>query len=356
MSGRLVMNKELGTKWFVFYTKFRPWFVGIMELATITVFLRNIEVYINNFGLLVVFILSIIEAGLAILVAMKSKGDYQLFVSFINGVLAFEVICFSYQFAIQQYYVKGDGFLTTLLIGLVVSYLFWYRPNMKYFKRRLIKAPTMIYQNESAPVTHVCYSAPNDSTDKYIFRFNSGEELILGPDKKYVGSDGGKTTPKEFGKKAKYCSRCGRVIDPITKKCTGCGKQYFKGISAKKVLIGLILIVSLTGNVVLYLANSEMQERIPALENRITALEKENTDHVFKIVDLNMEISAYKRDIGAMSEEIAFYDEHVVFVEDDGTNFYHRYDCYGFQGNSYWAYNIEAASGKGYKPCPRCHE
>jgi len=25
----------------------------------------------------------------------------------------------------------------------------------------------------------------------------------------------------------KYCSRCGNAIDPTTKKCTGCGKQYF---------------------------------------------------------------------------------------------------------------------------------
>ena len=28
---------------------------------------------------------------------------------------------------------------------------------------------------------------------------------------------------------SRYCSKCGNGIDPITKMCTGCGKQYFKG-------------------------------------------------------------------------------------------------------------------------------
>ena len=28
----------------------------------------------------------------------------------------------------------------------------------------------------------------------------------------------------------KYCSKCGSVIDQDNKICTGCGKQYFKGI------------------------------------------------------------------------------------------------------------------------------
>ena len=28
--------------------------------------------------------------------------------------------------------------------------------------------------------------------------------------------------------KVKYCSQCGSQIDPVTKKCTGCGKQHFR--------------------------------------------------------------------------------------------------------------------------------
>lgn len=54
--------------------------------------------------------------------------------------------------------------------------------------------------------------------------------------------------------------------------------------------------------------------------------------------------------------KLEFFDEHVVFVEDDGTNLYHKYDCYRFVGDYYWAYNIEQAIYRGYEPCPRCCE
>ena len=43
-----------------------------------------------------------------------------------------------------------------------------------------------------------------------------------------------------------------------------------------------------------------------------------------------------------------------VFIEDDGTNLYHKYDCYKFLGNNCWAHNTEYAKYLGYKPCPLC--
>lgn len=50
-----------------------------------------------------------------------------------------------------------------------------------------------------------------------------------------------------------------------------------------------------------------------------------------------------------------FVDEYVVFVEDDGTNFYHKFDCYRFVGNYFWVYNIDAVIGGDFSPCPYCH-
>lgn len=75
----------------------------------------------------------------------------------------------------------------------------------------------------------------------------------------------------------KYCSRCGKPIDPISKKCSGCGKQYFKGISAKIFLIGALiicLILSLVLNVVLIIKLN--QKSLPSQQTNNT-----NTDQGF---------------------------------------------------------------------------
>ena len=54
-------------------------------------------------------------------------------------------------------------------------------------------------------------------------------------------------------------------------------------------------------------------------------------------------------------EQIDFFDRFVVFVEDDGTNKYHKYECSKFKGDSFWAFNIDAAKDEGYTACPYCH-
>lgn len=55
-------------------------------------------------------------------------------------------------------------------------------------------------------------------------------------------------------------------------------------------------------------------------------------------------------------QKLEFFDEYVVFVEDDGTNLYHKYECDKFKGDYFWAYNTDQAIDIGYEPCPRCCE
>ena len=56
------------------------------------------------------------------------------------------------------------------------------------------------------------------------------------------------------------------------------------------------------------------------------------------------------------NKELAdFIDDYVVFIEDDGTDLYHKYKCYKFKGESFWVLNINAAKEDGYKACPNCH-
>ena len=49
-----------------------------------------------------------------------------------------------------------------------------------------------------------------------------------------------------------------------------------------------------------------------------------------------------------------FMDAYVVFVENDGTGYYHKYGCSDFAQSSFWAYSRKLAEANGYKPCPTC--
>ena len=154
----------------------------------------------------------------------------------------------------------------------------------------------------------------------------------------------------------KYCSRCGNGIDPITKKCTGCGKQYFKGITIKGLLIvtlSVLFTVSFAGNIILSYAISSSKEEYDEFKNsnktRIAALKSE-------ISELEERYKTLKNKYYEANEKATFMDKHVVFVEDDGTKLYHKYDCIKFSKNSFWAFNVEATKNAGYKPCPICCE
>ena len=55
-------------------------------------------------------------------------------------------------------------------------------------------------------------------------------------------------------------------------------------------------------------------------------------------------------------EDLAtFVDKYVVFIENDGSELYHKFDCYKFDGESFWVHTINNAERLGYSPCPSCH-
>ena len=54
------------------------------------------------------------------------------------------------------------------------------------------------------------------------------------------------------------------------------------------------------------------------------------------------------------SEQVKFVNSYVVFIEDDGTGCYHRYDCSRFLKKNFWAYSRKLAEKQGYTPCTEC--
>ncbi len=141
----------------------------------------------------------------------------------------------------------------------------------------------------------------------------------------------------------RYCSRCGYWIDSDTKKCTGCGKQYFKGIppmTAIKILWGILIALSITLNIVLLATVNKLQNTTPETGINIKQLQEE--------------MVILKEKLRANSEKIEFVDDFCAFVEDDGSNLYHKFECSRFKGESFWVYNINAAKQNGCRPCPLC--
>ena len=136
----LKMNRQLGTKWFTFYTKVRPWLSCLGAIGVLGDFMEYQEVYLSYWWMMIYFLSSIAQSVLSIMVFIKSKEDYEDFVRFVKGVLIFETINISYELSVEQYIQNEfkDGY--ALLIGvitLVLGYFLWYRLNMKYFQKRI---------------------------------------------------------------------------------------------------------------------------------------------------------------------------------------------------------------------------
>lgn len=162
-----------------------------------------------------------------------------------------------------------------------------------------------------------------------------------------------------YSETVRFCSRCGGKIDNDTKICNGCGKQYFRGIKASNMvslILLFLLLLSVFFNVYLYSMVQELDssDEVALMQKKITSSEVENADLKEENINLQNQINSLESELELCYTEIRFIDEYIVFVEDDGTDLYHKYQCYKFVGDGFWAFNINAAIENGYSPCPNC--
>ena len=160
---------------------------------------------------------------------------------------------------------------------------------------------------------------------------------------------------KEKPVKMKYCSRCGAIIDNNTKVCTGCGKQYFKGITKRSlpiiILSFIIIIISAVSVYYNMQLVNEVEDLKESIEVKNSVIDSKNnsidrlTDQVAELRDENYEYYGLSQ----------FVDDLIAIVGDDGTGLYHKYGCEELDAEYIWIYNNEAAKGQGYYPCDECH-
>lgn len=99
-------------------------------------------------------------------------------------------------------------------------------------------------------------------------------------------------------------------------------------------------------------------------QTQLDQLTEENRQLLAMAEDLEAQISSMEEEQAALEtaldqarayeEKADFMDSYVVFVEDDGTGYYHTYSCRNFPRNKFWAYSRKLAEANGYDPCPIC--
>ena len=148
-----------------------------------------------------------------------------------------------------------------------------------------------------------------------------------------------KTILKTKSSKQRFCKLCGGEIHPATKKCSKCGKQYFKGVKLNIntiiiVILSISLIASITINVVQNNEISYLYDDYFETQNYIRQLEDENSKHL---------------------KWINLYETKVVAVL-DGSKIYHKGSCEKIKGetiNLGWKSGLDS---QGYTACPYCHK
>ena len=145
-----------------------------------------------------------------------------------------------------------------------------------------------------------------------------------------------------------YCKKCGGLINNKTKKCTGCGRQYFHLPKINLLWVALtILVVALVGlNVYQYL---EAQKQATLYAAVVSA-----NEYSEKVV------SSYRSAYDSLSstneenrKELYFWENSAVICTTEGSK-YHHYGCSHIEGRSIYIYNIENAKAMGYTPCLDC--
>lgn len=178
--------------------------------------------------------------------------------------------------------------------------------------------------------------------------------------------------------KLRFCKLCGAPIDPATRKCTDCRKQYFrppvlhkKHLAIAAGVLACAAVVFLVFNLVSSLAAQKdaAQAQVDALNARITELEsaiaeKERQINVYKrnessyrgqLASKDDTIANLREKNNLMSDKIAFYDWAAVIVPDNGSRKYHKYGCSHLDlSDGYWIFNVENAKYQGYKACSHC--
>ncbi len=103
--------------------------------------------------------------------------------------------------------------------------------------------------------------------------------------------------------------------------------------------------------------NLQLSEEVDKLteENEKLAEGGEKLEETEKTLEeTETQLKAVKEELDAAKEKADFLDGFIVFVNNDGSSLYHKYDCSLFSRSNFWAYSRKLAESNGFTPCPDC--
>lgn len=171
----------------------------------------------------------------------------------------------------------------------------------------------------------------------------------------------GKQKNNENQVKQRYCKLCGSPIDPTTKKCTECGKQYFRPHVAKSIILGVLIFFLFAA---LYHSYREinqyqkqiahLQQNILDLESELNSIEKEKNRLYEQYRAKFSEAYDLAQNYNDLRKTYAVCENDVVVVNSvDEWRMYHKCECPWAQINAGTKkiYLKQTAISMGYKPC-----
>ncbi len=169
-------------------------------------------------------------------------------------------------------------------------------------------------------------------------------------------TEGPKTNLPGHGR-ARYCKRCGSLVDPGTKKCCGCGKQYFRPKTGVPIIIlTVICVASLSFNVAQFIWGKGQADALAETKDQMEVLQKDLLSLRRDFTSRDKEVGSQALQIASLRRKLSFYEDCACCVN-KGSKKYHIYGCEDFDtSSSFWIYNIEAAKGYGYTACPKCYD
>lgn len=147
---------------------------------------------------------------------------------------------------------------------------------------------------------------------------SANEDIVSNYYQAETATDNNDSTPASniapiHDKKKKYCKYCGGLIDPETKKCFSCEKQFFrfpkKTVSIIALIIAFVVLAGL--NVYQYVCN----------DSTVSGLEQQLETSGTTISDLEQQIKAKDSTISAQKSTIATQNNKIAELEEKAESY-----------------------------------
>lgn len=167
-----------------------------------------------------------------------------------------------------------------------------------------------------------------------VYYFSKRQDFFVPRETLYPEShDNIEPDTEKAGYERRYCKFCGNEIDPLTKRCNNCGKQYFNKKSFLRVFCKLFLLLLIFLAIFLAVLCYRQSREIDALKQDLDSVQERARE---------------------LESTINRLDNRLVFTTPSGYAFHHI-DCPYIQGKDIepWSSILQATS-EGYTPCSRC--